>query len=156
MKFHISRIMSMLTGRDLALYARWDSSSVFKIQKHMNSNRNTGDKIHDILDCGKELKKQHPELDSPAMKTAIEELEFILESPNGRKDPGTVVRYWVSKLIHGNYGEKYPEYFEVKPIIKDKPSEEKSKPETSRRVPDKADDGFLTTDDTMESGLVGM
>jgi hypothetical protein len=146
----------MLTGRDLALYTGEDDSTVFGIQEHMNKKRDMGDKIYDISDCGDELKKQHPELGNPEMKLAIDDLESMLDSPNGREDPETVVRYWVSTLIHGNYGTKYPKYFEVKPIIKDKPSEEKPKPETSRRVPDKADDGFLTTDDTMESGLVGM
>jgi hypothetical protein len=111
-QFHLGDILSVSHDR---LVSPTLMDGVYKILNFM-----TGDELftHQLpratRECRPHLKRQLPFLDSPEIDFAEAELGELLNTPSGKRDPESVVKGWLVKLV-AKYGETHP----VEPIPAD-------------------------------------
>lgn len=116
-KFHIGDVLSITQER---LVSPQGINGVYDILSFMKSVKFfMFDNFPWIIadECKPYLIEQFPYLASPKMDSAVGELVEMLKTADKKKrDRGTVVTGWLSKLVSGEYGIKCEEMLDVKPL----------------------------------------
>jgi hypothetical protein len=117
-QFHLSDVLSVVTG--LSLSTR-DLDGVRDILNFMTGEELLTTHIPIAAAVAKPyLLEQFPQLSSPEMDFAVGELQEMLKTPSGEKEPRLLILGWLSKFISGNrYGVEIDEMLAVKPFPKE-------------------------------------